>query len=177
MNARGPRGAVALAGGVLALTLTVVAQQPPAQPPAPPPAGAPAPGAPQGQGGFPGRGAPMWEADFSKKGTVPVLSPADEAKKIWLPPGFKLEPVLADPDIQEPAQIAFDGNGRMFVLEIRGYMQDADATGELDPVGRISLHEDKDGDGVYETHHVFVDKLIFPRFVTPLGKDAILTKE
>ena len=80
----------------------------------------------------------MWEADFSKKGQVPVLSPAEQAKKFWLPPGFKLEPVLTDPDIEEPAQIAFDGNGRMFVLEIRGYMQDADATGELDPVGRVS---------------------------------------
>ena len=55
--------------------------------------------------------------------------------------------MLTDPDIQEPAQIAFDGNGRMFVLELRGYMQDADASGELDPVGRISVHEDKDNDG------------------------------
>ena len=180
MTGRGPRGAIVLAGGLLAFTLTVVAQQAPgtpgAQPPAPQTPGAPGgPGGPQGMGG--GRATPMWEADFSKKGTVPVLSPADEAKKIWLPPGFKLECVLSDPDIQEPAQIAFDGNGRMFVLEIRGYMQDADAKGELDPVGRISVHEDKDGDGIYETHHVFVDKLVFPRFVTPFGKDAILAKE
>src|SRR5215471_17442959 len=174
MVAHGPRGSLLLAGSLLACTLTVVAQTPAPAAPQPPGAAAPqAPGAPQ----VPGRGAPMWEADFSKTGTVPVLSPADEAKKIWLPPGFRLEPVLSDPDIQEPAQIAFDGNGRMFVLEIRGYMQDADASGELDPVGRVSLHEDQDGDGVYETHHVFVDKLIFPRFVTPFGKDAILTKE
>jgi mono/diheme cytochrome c family protein/glucose/arabinose dehydrogenase len=170
---RGPRATLALAGGALALTLTVVQGQAPQQPPG----GAGAPGQGAGQGGFPGRGAPMWEADFSKTGTVPVLAPADEAKKLWLQPGYKLEPVLTDPDIQEPAQIAFDGNGRMFVLEIRGYMQDADAAGELDPVGRISLHEDKDGDGIYETHHVFVDKLVFPRFVTPFGKNAILTKE
>ncbi|HEX9367980.1 MAG TPA: c-type cytochrome, partial [Vicinamibacterales bacterium] len=187
MLATRPGGAIVVLGGVLGLTLTVVAQTQTASPagqagaqPTPPGqsagaggATAQAPGAP----GFPGRGAPMWEADFAKKGTVPVLSPADEAKRLWLPPGFKLEPVLTEPDIFEPAQIAFDGNGRMFVLEIRGYMQDADATGELDPVGRISVHEDKDGDGVYETHHVFVDKLVFPRFVTPFGKDAILTKE
>ena len=87
----------------------------------------------------------MTEPDFSKKPPVVPLTPAEEAKRFWLPPGFKLEPVLSDPDIEEPAQIAFDGNGRMFVLELRGYMQDADASGELDPVGRISVHEDRDG--------------------------------
>ena len=37
-------------------------------------------------------------------------------------------------DVQEPGQIAFDGNGRMFVVELRGYMQDLDATGQLDPI-------------------------------------------
>ena len=119
----------------------------------------------------------MNEPDFSKKPPIVALSPAEQQKKFWLPPGFKIEPVLSDPDIQEPGQIAFDGNGRMFVVELRGYMQDADATGELDPVGRISVHEDKNNDGVYETHHVFVDHLIFPRFVMPFGANAILAKE
>ena len=88
-----------------------------------------------------------------------------------------MTPVLADPDIKEPGAIAFDGNGRMFVLELRGYMQDADATGELDPVGRISRHEDADNDGVYERHTVFVDKLVFPRFVMPFGPNSVLTME
>ena len=119
----------------------------------------------------------MSEPDFSKKPPVVALSPAEQQKKFWLPPGFKIEPVLTDPDIEEPGQIAFDGNGRMFVVELRGYMQDADATGELDPVGRISVHEDKNNDGVYQTHHVFVDHLVFPRFVMPFGANAILAKE
>jgi mono/diheme cytochrome c family protein/glucose/arabinose dehydrogenase len=88
-----------------------------------------------------------------------------------------MELVLADPQIEEPAQIAFDGNGRMFVLELRGYMQDADGTGELAPVGRISVHTDADNDGAYETHGVFVDNMIFPRFVMPFGANAVLSKE
>ena len=79
-----------------------------------------------------------------------MLTPQEQAKKFWLPAGFRMEPVLTDPDIEESAQIAFDGNGRMFVLELRGYMQDADAGGELDPVGRISVHEDRDNDGKYD---------------------------
>jgi mono/diheme cytochrome c family protein/glucose/arabinose dehydrogenase len=119
----------------------------------------------------------MMEPDFSKKPPVVPLTPAEEAKRFLLPPGYKMELVLSDPDIEESAQIAFDGNGRMFVLELRGYMQNADAAGELDPVGRISVHEDRDNDGVFETHKVFVDKLIFPRFVLPYGANAILTKE
>ena len=94
-----------------------------------------------------------------------------------LPPGYRLEPVLTEPDIEEPMQIAFDGNGRMFVVEIRGYMQDADATDELAPTGRISVHEDVNNDGVYEKHSVFVDKMVFPRFAMPIGANAILAME
>ena len=131
---------------IASATLALVAQtQPPPQnPPPPAPAGgrpgctaraAAGPGDPAGRGRAGGRGAPMWEPDFSKKPPVQPLTPAEQAKRFWLPPGFKLEPVLTDPDIEEPAQIAFDGNGRMFVLEMRGYMQDADGGGTLDPVG------------------------------------------
>jgi mono/diheme cytochrome c family protein len=39
------------------------------------------------------------------------------------------------------------------------------------------MHEDRDNDGVYERHAVFVDKLVFPRFVTPFGSNSILTME
>ena len=150
---------------------------------APAPAGDPVPAQPGGRGGRGGLGGPQENdpanatADYAPKAPIKVLRPEEQAKKFWLPPGFKMEPVLSDPEIEESAQIAFDGNGRMFVLEVRGYMQDADATGELDPVGRISVHEDRDNDGKYETHKIFVDKLVFPRFVMPFGANAVLTME
>ena len=134
---------------------------------------------PSGRGVLPGpgRGPVMSEPDFSPKPPAQPLRPAEQARKFWLQPGFRIELVLADPDIEEPAQIAFDGNGRMFVLELRGYMQDADGGGTLDPVGRISVHEDRNNDGAYEVHHTFVDRLVFPRMVMPFGPNAILTKE
>src|SRR4029079_2865209 len=170
MTSKFIRRTILVAGGAAATTRSWRAQTPASQAPAPPSAPpSPAPGTAPGSGGQApgqGRGRPsMMEPDFSKRPPVLPLTPAEEGKRFWLPPGFKLEPVLTDPDIEEPAQVAFDGNGRMFVLELRGYMQDADAAGELDPVGRISVHEDRDGDGVYESHKVFVDKMIFPRFV------------
>ena len=116
-------------------------------------------------------------ADLSPKPPVVPLTPAEQAKRFWLPPGYHLEPVLSDPDIQEPAQIAFDGNGRMFVVELRGYDQTLDGFDLTPPIGRISVHEDRDNDGVYEHHGVFVDKLVFPRFVLPFGANTILTME
>jgi len=117
------------------------------------------------------------EYDFSKRAPLLPLTPEQQLAKFVLQPGYRLEPVLTDPIIEEPSSVYFDGNGRMFVLEIRGYMQDADATGQLDPVGRISRHVDTNGDGVYDQHTIFADNLIFPRFATPFGPNTLIVKE
>ncbi len=115
--------------------------------------------------------------DLDPKNPVLPLYPSEEAKQLLLPDGYHIEAVLTEPQIDQPGAIAFDGNGRMFVLELRTYMLTADSDGELNPASRISRWEDKDNDGVYETGTVFVDSLIFPRFVLPYGKDCILTME
>jgi mono/diheme cytochrome c family protein/glucose/arabinose dehydrogenase len=163
----------------MATSLSLFAQAPPApaagQAPAAQPAAGQAPGAPPAAGR--GRISGPAEPDFSPKPPVLPLTPAQQQAKFWLPPGFKMEPVLTEPNIEEPGQISFDGNGRMFVLQLRGYMQDADGSGTLDPTGRVSVHEDRDNDGVYDTHSIFVDNLVFPRMAMPFGPNAILTKE
>jgi mono/diheme cytochrome c family protein len=115
-------------------------------------------------------------ADFSPKPPVQALSPEEEAKRFILPPGYHLELVLAEPDIINPVALAFDGNGRMFVAEMRSYMEDADGNNEYDPVSRISMHESTKGDGKFDRHTVFLDKLVLPRMVLPLDK-SILTME
>ena len=178
--------AVALAFVLSAAGLAVVAQTPaPAtQPPAgqtaqPPPGsaqGAPAQSDAAGRGRGGGR-QDLSGIDFTKQPPILPKTPEEQLKLFLLPPGYRLELVLADPIIQEPTAIAFDGNGRMFVVEDRSYMLDIDMTGQLDPISRISLHVDTDNDGVYDKHTVFVDNLVFPRFVTPFGPNAILTKE
>jgi len=116
-------------------------------------------------------------ADLSPKPPVVPMTPEEEAKRFWLPAGYRLTPVLSEPIIEDPAQIAFDGNGRMFVVELRGYYQSPEGIDLVPPLGRISVHEDRDGDGTYERHAVFVDKLVFPRFVLPFGANSILTME
>jgi mono/diheme cytochrome c family protein/glucose/arabinose dehydrogenase len=149
-------------------------------------AGPPVPASPAPAGRGRGRGAveapaaddPLnANADLSPKPPVLPVRPEEQLKRFWLPPGYRLEPILTDPAIDSPGQIAFDGNGRMFVAELRGYEQTLDGIDVVPPVGRISVHEDKDNDGVYEHHRVFVDKIVFPRFVMPWGANSVLTME
>jgi hypothetical protein len=102
-----------------------------------------------------------------------MLSPAEELKKIKLPEGYSLELVLSEPDVKEPAAIAFDGTGRMYVVEMRTYMQDADGSNEHAPVSRISRHESTKRDGVFDKHTVYLDNLLIPRMVLPLD-DRVL---
>ena len=107
---------------------------------------------------------------------VPMLSPEEEVKTIQLPVGYRLELVLSEPDIKEPMAVAFDGNGRMYVVEMRTYMQDIDGTGEHEPKSRVSRHESTKGDGKYDKHTVFADNLLIPRMVLPL-QDSVLIGE
>ncbi|OJU09763.1 MAG: hypothetical protein BGN86_05750 [Caulobacterales bacterium 68-7] len=161
------------AGALLGVVIySANAQTPPAAAPGAAPAAAPAgpPASNRGPFGLDG-------VDLSPKPPVPHLRPAEEQKLFQLQPGYSMTPVLTDPQIEQPGQIAFDANGRMYVLELRTYMLDADAKDELTPRSRISRWEDKDGDGVYETGTVFIDNLIFPRFATPMGDGQLIAKE
>nr|WP_186776322.1 cytochrome C [Rubripirellula reticaptiva] len=89
-------------------------------------------------------------------------------------PGYRVIPVLTEPQIHEPTAIAWDGDGRMYVVEMRTYMQDIDGTGEMKRGSRVSRHEDTDGDGEYDKHTVFADNLLVPRMVLPLLDRVII---
>jgi mono/diheme cytochrome c family protein/type 1 glutamine amidotransferase/glucose/arabinose dehydrogenase len=119
---------------------------------------------------------PSEPASLPKQPRPPVLSPAESLKTFQLPSGYHLELVLSEPQIREPVVTVFDGNGRMYVAEMRSYMQDIDATDEKAPISRISLHWSSKGDGVYDRHSVFLDGLLLPRMILPL-RDSILVQE
>jgi putative membrane-bound dehydrogenase-like protein len=120
--------------------------------------------------------APAEAAAAAPRADIVAKSPADSIATMEMPKGYRLEPVLAEPHIAEPVMVAFDGNGRMYVAEMRTYMQDADGTGEMKPVSRVSRHEDTDGDGVYDKHTVFADKLLLPRIMLPLDDRIIIAE-
>ena len=104
-------------------------------------------------------------------------SPQDEAKSFILPPGYRMELVVAEPHVISPAVVRFDGNGRMYVAEFVTYMRDADGNNQHTPESRITRFESTKGDGVYDKRTVFVDKLVLPRTVVPLDANSILTNE
>ena len=116
---------------------------------------------------------PEGDASSSK---APPLSPEDSIATMEIQPGYSITPVLTEPVIHEPAAIAWDGNGRMYVVEMRTYMQEIDGKDQLAPTSRVSRHEDTDGDGVFDHHTVFADNLSLPRMVLPL-LDRVIIRE
>ncbi|MCE9608711.1 MAG: c-type cytochrome [Chthoniobacter sp.] len=96
---------------------------------------------------------------------APVVSGDDALKSFKLPPGFRIELVASEPLVQNPVAMVFDPDGRLYVVEMRGYMPDADGKGEDEPTGDVALLEDTDGDGKFDKRTVFLDGLVMPRSI------------
>src|SRR4051812_25066389 len=77
----------------------------------------------------------------------PVLSAKKALKKFKTAPGFQVELVASEPLIHDPVAMVFDPDGRIWVVEMSGYMPNFEGTGEDKPVGKIVVLEDKNGDG------------------------------
>src|SRR5260370_3677168 len=75
---------------------------------------------------------------------APPLSPAEALKTFQLPPGFRLELEASEPLVEIPIALAFDPDGRNWVVEMRGFMPKPDAKGEQAPVCHGAVHEDTD---------------------------------
>ncbi len=89
----------------------------------------------------------------------PAVEPKDAIATWQVKKGFKLQLAAHEPQVRSPIAVCFDENGRMFVCEMIDYSEMRDVTPHL---GRISMLEDKDGDGYYETSQVFADDLPWP---------------
>lgn len=107
---------------------------------------------------------------------APVLSPEEALESFSLPAGFEIEIAAAEPFINSPVAMEFDEAGRMWVVEMTGYMPNADGTGEDARVGSIVTLEDTDKDGRVDKRTVFLDKLQMPRAIC-LIDDGVLVAE
>jgi mono/diheme cytochrome c family protein/glucose/arabinose dehydrogenase len=106
----------------------------------------------------------------------PILTPTQEAATFQLEPGLHIQLVAAEPLVQAPVVINFDADGRLWVVEMRGYMSTIDASEESKPSGRVSVLEDQNGDGQMDKATVYLDSLIMPRAMA-FAPDGVLVAE
>lgn len=94
---------------------------------------------------------------------APVLS-AEEAKKtLVVPPGYRVELVASEPLVIDPIAIDFDADGRLWVLEMPGFMSEPGGANSREPINDVVVLEDRNGDGVMDRRTVFADGLVLPR--------------
>lgn len=79
--------------------------------------------------------------------------------------GFELNLIASEPFLKAPVTMDFDNKGRMWVVEMIGYMPNLEGIGEEEPNGMISILEDLDKDGVVDHKKVFLNQLVLPRAV------------
>jgi glucose/arabinose dehydrogenase/cytochrome c553 len=106
----------------------------------------------------------------------PMLTPAQELKTFQLESGLKIQLVASEPMIQDPVVMTFDEDGRLWVVEMRGFMMDIDGKGERDRVGRVSILEDTNLDGLMDTSVVYIDSLILPRAIAIVPHGALIVE-
>ncbi len=105
---------------------------------------------------------------------APVRSPEAELESFRVAPGFRAELVAAEPLVVAPVAVAWDDAGRLYVVEMRGFMPNLAGEGEDAPVGRVVVLEDENSDGVMDANHVLRDGLVLPRAIAVLPEGVLI---
>ena len=100
----------------------------------------------------------------------------DLTSEFTLEKGFHISAVAAEPLLTSPVAIEFDEKGRIWAVEMTGYMRDIDGSDEKEPDGKISILEDTDGDGVMDNKKVFLDELVLPRAIELINGGLLYTE-
>ena len=88
----------------------------------------------------------------------PPLAPEEALKTFYMPPGYRIELVASEPLIQEPVALDWDLEGRLWAVEMPGFMADLTGSNEHEPIGRVVVLEDVDRDGKMDKRTVFADR-------------------
>lgn len=104
----------------------------------------------------------------------PPLTPEDALATFALPDGLRVELVAAEPLVQAPVWMDLAPDGRLWVVEMPGYMTDLDGSEELEANGRIVILADTNRDGVMDTRTVFMDEIVLPRGVAVVADGALV---
>ena len=104
-------------------------------------------------------------ADDDLAASLPRIKPLDpEAalRSFRIHEGFKLEPAASEPLVTDPVAACYDADGRLYVVEMRGYPYPEDS-----PTGYVRRLEDADGDGRFDRSTIFATGLSWPTGVVP----------
>jgi putative membrane-bound dehydrogenase-like protein len=85
-----------------------------------------------------------------------------------------VELVASEPLVRDPVAVDWDLNGRLWVVEMSGYMRDITGANSRDPVGRIVVLEDDNGDGRMDKRTVFADGLVLARAIKVLDRGVLV---
>ena len=103
----------------------------------------------------------------------PPLTAEEALRSFKVAPGYRIELVAEAPLVRHPTVLQFGPDGRLWVVEMTGYMENFDGTTEDQPKGRVVVLEDTDGDGRMDKRTVFLDNIILPRALI-LHRDGAL---
>lgn len=107
----------------------------------------------------------------------PALSPTEALQTFYLPPGYFLELVASEPLVRDPIAIDWDTHGRLWVVEMPSYLRNLELPEpNLDPMCRVVVLEDTDGDGKMDRRTVFADGLVVPRSVKVLEHGVLVAE-
>jgi putative membrane-bound dehydrogenase-like protein len=107
------------------------------------------------------------------------LSPTAALASLSVPANLRIELVLAEPEVRQPVSLSFDERGRLWVVQYLQYpfpaglkmvSRDGVWRAVYDKVppppphhfrgkDKITIHEDTDGDGVFDRHKTFLEGL------------------
>lgn len=105
---------------------------------------------------------------------APPLVPEEAMETLRVAPGFRVELVAAEPLVEDPVAMAWDERGRLYVVEMRGFMPNVDGIGEQEPVGRVVVLEDTDADGAMDRSAVYLDGLVSPRAIAAVSGGVLI---
>ncbi|HEX2860720.1 MAG TPA: PVC-type heme-binding CxxCH protein, partial [Lacunisphaera sp.] len=87
---------------------------------------------------------------------VASLDAQKVVRGMMLETGFQAELIAAEPDVHQPIAFAIDERGRLWVAEAYSYPNKQPAGQGKD---RITIFEDRDGNGSFETRKIFAEGL------------------
>ena len=103
----------------------------------------------------------------------PPLTAEEALRSFKVAPGYRIELVAEAPLVRHPTVLQFAPDGRLWVVEMTGYMENFDGTTEDQPKGSVVVLTDTDGDGRMDQRTVFLDNIILPRALI-LHRDGAL---